>query len=107
MREVARSATASGRRHTPCVFVVSEFAMALVLLVAAALLDPKLLARTAMNLGFSPESVLTARLWLPQPNAPKRDRTSRTRPSLFYRRVLERMEALPGVSPPAGVVIFR
>ena len=50
--------------------VVVEFALALVLLVGAALLVRSFWRLQHVDLGFDPHNVLTARLWLPQPNDP-------------------------------------
>ena len=56
------------------------------------------------DLGFNPASVLTARLWLPQPNDPATGPyfTHDARVA-FYRRVLDRVAALPGVQSAGGV----
>ena len=105
MRESARSATAAGRlARLRAVFVVSEFALALVLLVGAALLIQSFWRLQRVSLGFDPQSLLTARIWLPQPNAPETGPyfTHPARVS-FYRRALERIAALPGVTAVRGV----
>src|SRR5439155_86757 len=105
MRESTRSASATGRAaRLRAVFVVAEFALALVLLVGAALLVQSFWRLQRAELGFDPRSVLTVRLWLPQPNEPstgpyfKHDARVR-----FYRTVLERIRALPGVTVAGGV----
>ena len=105
MREAGGSASAAGRMtRLRGVLVVAEFALALVLLVGAALLVQSLWRLQRVDLGFSPSSVLTARLWLPQPNLPE------TGPYFmhdarvsFYRRVLDRVTALPGVRAVGGI----
>ena len=105
MRESARSATAAGRlARLRAMFVVSEFALALVLLVGAALLIQSFWRLQRVSLGFDPQSLLTARIWLPQPNAPETGPyfTHPARVS-FYRRALERIAALPGVTAVGGV----
>jgi predicted permease len=105
MREASRSATAAGRSTAlRSVLVVGEFALALVLLVGAALLVQSFWRLQRVDLGFNPSSVLTARLWLPQPNDPQSGPyfTHEAR-VLFYRRVLDRIAALPGVESAGGV----
>src|SRR5262249_44311385 len=99
MRESGRSASAAGRvARLRAVFVVAEFALALVLLVGAALLVQSFRRVQRVELGFDPKSILTVRLWLPQPNDPKSGPyfTHDARVT-FYRRALERVAALPGV----------
>ena len=105
MREATRSASAAGRAtRLRSVLVVGEFALALVLLVGAALLVQSFWRLQRVDLGFNPSSVLTARLWLPQPNVPETGPyfTHDARVS-FYRRVLERVAALPGVQAVGGI----
>ena len=105
MREAGGSASATARMtRLRGVFVVAEFALALVLLVGAALLVQSFWRLQRVNLGFSPSSVLTARLWLPQPNLPATGPyfTHDARVS-FYRRVLDRVAALPGVQAVGGI----
>ena len=105
MRESAASASAGARpTRLRSVLVVGQFAVALVLLVGAALLVQSFWRLQRVSLGFNPTSVLTARLWLPQPNVPETGPyfTHDTRVS-FYRRVLDRVAALPGVDAVGGV----
>src|SRR5262249_482212 len=69
MREATPSASgAAPATRLRSVLVVGEFALALVLLVGAALLVQSFWRLQRVNLGFNPSSVLTARVWLPQPN---------------------------------------
>jgi len=105
MREAGRSASAGGRTtRLRSTLVVGEFALALVLLVGAALLVQSFWRLQHVSLGFNPASVLTARLWLPQPNLPESGPyfTHDARVS-FYTRVLDRIAALPGVEAVGGV----
>ena len=105
MRDATRSATASGHvTRMRGALVVGEFALALVLLVGAALLIQSFWRLQHVTLGFNPESVLTARLWLPQPNNPQAGPyfTHDARVA-FYRRVLERISTLPGVQSVGGI----
>ena len=69
--ERARRARAGRSTRLRSVLVVGEFALALVLLVGAALLVQSFWRLQRVDLGFNPSSVLTARLWLPQPNDPQ------------------------------------
>jgi putative ABC transport system permease protein len=87
-----RAGTGVGHRRLRSALVVIEIALALVLLVGAGLLIRAFLRLRALDIGLNPENALTLRTDLP-PNKygelPKRD--------AFYRQVLERVRALPGV----------
>jgi predicted permease len=105
MREATRSASAARRAtRLRSVLVVGEFALALILLVGAALLVKSFWRLQHVDLGFDPSSVLTARLWLPQPNDPRSGPYfTHSARAQFYRRVVERVAALPGVEAVGGV----
>jgi putative ABC transport system permease protein len=105
MRESSRSATASGRvARLRGALVVGEFALALVLLVAAALLTQSFWRLQSVDLGFRPASVLTVGLWLPQPNDPPSGPYFKHDARVaFFQRTIERLTALPGVEAVGGV----
>ena len=105
MQDAARSTSATGRAtRLRSMLVVGEFALALVLLVGAALLVQSFWRLQRVDLGFNPASVLTARIWLPQPNLPETGPYFKHDARVsFYRRVLDRVAALPGVQAVGGV----
>jgi len=72
--------------------VVLEVALSLTLLVGAGLLTRSFVALRAVDLGFQPDHVLTARLPLPQ----DRYKTAKDVTG-FYRPLLARIKTLPGV----------
>jgi len=87
-----RTGTGAGHRRLRSALVVIEIALALVLLVGAGLLIQAFLRLRALDVGVNPENVLTLRTMLPRNKygeLPKRD--------AFYRQVVERVRALPGV----------
>ena len=105
VRESSRGASATGRAtRMRGALVVAELALALVLLIGAALLVQSFWRLQHVSLGFNPESVLTARLWLPQPNDPQSGPyfTHDARVS-FYRRVMDRVALLPAVRAVGGI----
>ena len=102
LRDGTRGGTAS-RGWMRSALVVVEVAMAVVLLVGAALLVRSFWRLQRVELGFEPANVLTAKLWLPQPNDPDQGRYSNRQTGhqarlASYEEILRRAEALPGVT---------
>jgi predicted permease len=100
----ARSSAARSRRAARGALVVCEFALAMVLLVGAALLVRSFWRLQQVDPGVNGRGVLTARLWLPQPNDPKSGRyyAHAARVALFD-DILRRVRALPSVQSAAIV----
>lgn len=83
--------------------IVSEVALAVVLLVGAGLLTKTLWALAHVPLGFNPDGVITLRTSLPvSSDSPYRNFLARTQ---FYRGVLDRVSTIPGVIS-AGYTTF-
>jgi predicted permease len=95
-----RGTTASGGRGLRHALVVTEMTLTVVLLVAAGLLLRSYARVLAVDPGFQARNLLIAETVLPPSKYP----TVESR-SAFYRRVLERVRALPAVSG-AGYVNF-
>jgi len=99
LKQEGRGSTGSREQaHTRRVLVVTEFALSLVLMVAAGLLLRSFWDLLKVRLGFNPQSVIAVRMWLPVPNDPETD-IYRT-PALqapFLREILRRGRTLPGV----------
>ncbi len=91
LRAGGRSISGNSRRlHSP--FVISEIALAFVLLVSAGMLGRTLVALSSLNPGFNPQNVLAARFAL----SPKAlDNPSQIRSA--WRDVLDRARRLPDV----------
>lgn len=86
------------QRRVRNVLVISEFALSLVLMIGAGLLLRTFLALLQVNPGFNAHNVLTASIWLPQPNDPTADPYAKVESrAAFVREVLRRTAALPGV----------
>ena len=77
--------------------VVTEFALAIILLVGAGLLVRSLWSAQNVDLGFRPERVLSVSLAPPAS-------TATAQRADFYKRVLEQIESLPSVES-AGIDI--
>ncbi|HEU4506945.1 MAG TPA: ABC transporter permease [Pyrinomonadaceae bacterium] len=77
--------------------IVTEFALSLVLLIAAGLLLRSFWRLLEVEPGFNPQNVLVARIWLPVPNNPDLDPYKPfTKRLTFAREVLRRASSLPG-----------
>lgn len=90
----------SGARHNRLrrLLVISEFALALVLMIGAGLLMRSFSHLLEVNPGFDPRNVLVARVWLPQPNDPATGPYAlHPKRVAFINEVLRRLRELPGV----------
>ncbi|HEX4438660.1 MAG TPA: ABC transporter permease, partial [Thermoanaerobaculia bacterium] len=98
LQESSRGSTGRRGRRLRSVLVVAEFALALVLLVAAGLLVRTIWGLQRVDPGFDPRDVVTASLWLPQPNVHENGRYFRDEAQVaLFRRILDRVSAIPGV----------
>jgi len=88
--------------RTRRVLVVTEFALSLVLMVAAGLLLRSFWDLYKAPLGFNPQRVMSVQLWLPSPNDPKADiYGTAAQEAVFARELLRRSRLLPGVQEAA------
>jgi putative ABC transport system permease protein len=101
LSEVARD-TGGGLsgRYVRRLLVVSEVALAVVLLVGAGLLIRSFQILRQVNTGFTTENLLTMRMVLPMPKYAKPEARR-----AFYDEVLRRINELPGVES-AGMITF-
>ncbi len=94
-----RGSTGSGQQaRTRRLLVVTEFALSLVLMIAAGLLLRSFWDLLNVRLGFNPQSVMTVRTRLPEPNDPKTDiYKTAAQEGPFLREILRRARTLPGI----------
>ena len=99
LKEAARGSTGSGEQaRTRRMLVITEFALSVVLMIAAGLLLRSFWDLLNVRLGFSPQNVVAVRTRLPAPNFPKNDLYSNAaQETPFLREVLRRARTLPGV----------
>jgi predicted permease len=99
LRQEGRGSRGSrSQTWTLSALVVTEFALSLVLLIAAGLLLRSFWDLFNVRLGFDPENVMAVRLWLPVPNNPTTDiYATPTQEARFIREILRRGRSLPGV----------
>jgi putative ABC transport system permease protein len=87
----ARSVTAFRGRRIGSFLIVSEIALALVLMMGAGLLIKSFMRLLQVDPGFQTEKILTMAIWLPQSKYPHPRQWA-----AFFQRVLEQVETLPG-----------
>ncbi len=100
LKDGARQAGGVRHRRMRQLFVVSEIALAVVLLVGAGLMLRSLLTLRRVNPGYSTTNILTMRLQLPGAKYTNDEQRIR-----FFRDALSRIQELPGVQT-AGAVSF-
>jgi putative ABC transport system permease protein len=91
LKETGRSA-GGGRHRLRRSLVAAEFALALSLLAGGSLAIHSLIKLTNVDLGFARDHLITFRLPVPSARLPQPEQID-----AFYRRLLERIEAIPGV----------
>src|SRR5262245_977814 len=98
LRESGRTGAGARGQRLRGAFVIAEIALALALLAGAGLTLISFWRLQAVDPGFNPDGVLTMRLMLPFTTHPQISERA-----AFFRQVLERLRALPGVAA-AGAV---
>ncbi|HMD83219.1 MAG TPA: ABC transporter permease [Terriglobia bacterium] len=91
------SAASGSARGLGGALVVSELALALVLLAGAGLMVNTMAHLYTVDLGFQPQNLLTMRITLPAYKYGEIWRIYAVRAGAFFDQVLERVKALPGV----------
>jgi predicted permease len=99
LKQEGRGSTESREQgRTRRALVVTEFALSLVLMIAAGLLLRSFWDLLNVSLGFNPQNVMAVRTWLPEPNDPKTDiYGTPAQEAPFIRELLRRGRTLPGV----------
>ncbi len=97
LKEGGRGGGSVGRHRLRSLLVVAEVALSLVLLIGAGLMMRSFLRLQQVNPGFSPEHVLTARVNLRGARYDKPEMRQ-----AFFKQLLERIGALPGVQALGG-----
>jgi predicted permease len=99
LKEAGRaSASGRSRRRLSGLLVVSEVALALVLITGASLLTESVVKYGALDLGFRPDNLVTMKVSLSERDYPTAEKTTN-----FYDRVLEKIKSVPGVESASAV----
>ena len=103
LKQESRGSTGSReQQRTRRLLVVTEFALSLVLMIAAVLLLRSFWELLNARLGFNPERVMAVQMRLPYPNDVTTDLYGTTaQQAPFFREVLRRVRTLPGVEEAA------
>ncbi len=97
LKDGGRGAAGGSRQRLRRLLVTAQVALALILLAGAGLLMRSFLHMRQVRLGFNPDNVLTLRV-----NMPGSDYRGGVSP--FYRQLVERVNALPGVEIAGGAI---
>jgi putative ABC transport system permease protein len=89
----SQSGTGAGTRRAQRVLMVTEIALSFVLFIGAGLLVKSFHQLTAIQPGFDPHGVLTARIALPLDQYQTIDQQRS-----FFQQLVERLQSLPGVA---------
>jgi putative ABC transport system permease protein len=112
MKESTRTVTAGARRHSlRSVLVIGQVALAMVLLIGAGLMINSVARVVTKDLGADPTNLLTFAFHLPPADTIKVTSTYRglpvgivnPKPAVLVERLLEKLEAVPGVVGVAAV----
>jgi putative ABC transport system permease protein len=98
LKEGLRGSSTGGRGKLRQLLVTAEMATALILITGAGLLGDSFAHLLRVNLGFSPQGLVTFPLSLPSTRYAKHELQT-----AFYRQVLQRVQTVPGVESAAFV----
>jgi putative ABC transport system permease protein len=101
LRESRGANTSPAGRRTRHVLVASEIGLCTVLLIGSALLIQSFLKLRSVDPGFDPTSVLTFKMSIPE-----RDSADPSLREAVYNRLVDRIEAIPGVEAAAATTEF-
>jgi predicted permease len=103
LKQEGRGSTDSREQaRTRRILVIAEFAMSLVLMIAAGLLLHSFWDLLNARLGFDPQNVMTIKTRIPYPNDPKIDvYATAAQQTPFFREVIRRCKELKGVEEAA------
>jgi putative ABC transport system permease protein len=98
LKEGGRSGSSRRQSYFRSVLVTAEIALSVVLLIGAGLLVRSFWGMLHVNPGMDPSGMMTARIWIPQPNNPKANKYGTVaQTSTLVREIQRRMHQLPGV----------
>src|SRR5215475_14039743 len=99
MKDGARGSSSYGGARLSGALIVAEVAVALMLLVGAGLLAQTFVRLQRVDMGFDAHNVLTATVELPEAQYARLELKV-----IFYQRLQERVQALPGVTQASAIL---
>jgi putative ABC transport system permease protein len=93
LKEGGRTGSSAGKNRVRHALVLTEFALALTLLAAAGLAIHSFWNLTHVDMGFKTDHILTFRLPMPDGRLKTPEQITS-----FYRQLIERVQALPGIT---------
>jgi putative ABC transport system permease protein len=98
LKDAGRGSAGAPRTRMRAALVVTEVAVALMLLAGAGLMLRSFQRLMAVEYGFDPDRLLTLQVWLPVPNDRSKGRyQTHVQRRSFYDRALAAVQAVPGV----------
>ena len=97
LKEGGRRSLTAMRNFSRSVLVVTEIALSLILLIGAGLMIQSFLRLRTVDVGLNPKGVATASVTLPRLKYPEKPQRA-----AFFKQLLERVSALPGVETAAA-----
>lgn len=102
LKSAVRGSSSGGQVRTRRALVITEFAVSLVLMIAAGLLLRSFRDLVNVQLGYDPEHVIAVQTRFPYPNVAANDRyKTPAQQAPFFREVLRRIRTLTGVEDAA------
>ncbi len=102
LKREARGSSSGQQARTRRLLVIAEFALSLVLMIAAGLLLRSFWDLLNVQPGFNPQNAMAVRIWLPIPNDAKDDAYATVpQQTALLREILRRAKTLPGVDEAA------
>jgi predicted permease len=98
LKESGRTSAGLERSRLRNLLVVSEVALALVLLICAGLMIKSFMRLQQVSPGFEPKNLLTMNISLPRQKYPEAQQANG-----FYNQLFERVRAVPGVEAVGGI----
>src|SRR5207344_984197 len=103
LKENSRGGEGFHRSRLRGLFVISEIALSLILLISATLMTRSFVALVSIDRGFNPDNLVTAQLDFSTSGFTTWIQPTSTRPQVTLKELMERLKNRPGVQSVAAV----